>query len=160
MNIQWQLLLTHAIGFLITLWILKKFAWRPLLSMMEERRQKIIGEFKKIEDDRADVQQLAAQYDAKLKEIDNERRAKLVEAVNEGKALAEEIKAAAHTEARQITERAKGEIQQDIAKARVQLKNDMVSLTVAAAEKIIHEKLDDDKHRKLIGDYIDDLEKV
>lgn len=160
MNIQWQLLLTHAIGFLITLWILKKFAWRPLLAVMEERRQKIIGEFKKIEDDRADVQQLAAQYEAKLKEIDAERRAKLVEAVNEGKALAEEIKSTAHAEARQITERAKGEIQQDIAKARVQLKNDMVSLTVAAAEKIIHEELDDEKHRRLIGEYIDKLEKV
>ncbi len=160
MNIQWQLLLTHAVGFLITLWILKKFAWRPLLAVMEERRQKIIGEFKKIEDDRTEVQQLAAQYEAKLKEIDAERRAKLVEAVNEGKALAEEIKSAAHAEARQITERAKGEIQQDIAKARVQLKNDMVSLTVAAAEKIIHEELDDEKHRKLIGEYIDKLEKV
>ncbi len=160
MNIQWQLLLTHAVGFLITLWILKKFAWRPLLNMMDERRQKIIGEFKKIDDDRADVQQLAAQYESKLKEIDNERRAKLVEAVHEGKAVAEEIKTAAHTEARQITERAKGEIQQDIAKARVQLKNDMISLTVAAAERIIKEKLDDDKHRKLISEYIDNLEKV
>ena len=160
MEISLAQLITHAIGFLITLWILKKFAWGPLLAMMDERREKIAGEFQKIEDDKAEVDELAAQYEGKLKEIDNERRVKLVEAVNEGKKVAEDIKRAAHAEARKINEKAKLDLTQDVAKAKVELKSDMVALTMAAAEKIIRERLDDAKHRELIADFIDNVEKA
>lgn len=160
MDIQLQQIITHLIGFLITLWILKKFAWGPLLAMMEERRNKIAGEFQKIEEDKAGVEQLADEYKGRLKEIDNERRAKLVGAVNEGKKVAEEIKMDAQDEAKLITSKAKSELERDVAKAKVQLKNDMIKLTIAAAEKIINEKLDDDRHRELIGNFINNVEKV
>ncbi|UCD64907.1 MAG: F0F1 ATP synthase subunit B [Candidatus Zixiibacteriota bacterium] len=160
MDISIPQIITHAIGFLITLWILKKFAWGPLLAMIEERREKIAGEFQKIEDDKAQVDKLAEQYQAQLKDIDGERRARLAEAVNEGKQVADEIKRAAHADARKIAEKAKAELSMDVAKAKVQLKGDMVAMTIAAAEKIIREKLDDAKHRELIGNFIDNVEKA
>lgn len=160
MDIQLQQIITHAVGFLITLWILKKFAWGPLLAMIEERRTKIAGEFQKIEDDKAEVEKLAADYEGKLKDIDNERRAKIVEAVNEGKKMAEQIKRTAHDDAHKIGEKAKADLAQDVAKAKVQLKEDMVALTMTAAEKIIREKLDDAKHRELIGRFIDNVERA
>jgi len=160
MDIQWQLLVTHAVGFLITVWILKKFAWGPLLALMDERRAKIQSEFDKIETEMSRVDTLAVEYDAKLKGIDEERRAKLVDAVIEGKKVAEEIKLAAQNQAREIAEKARGELERDVAKARVALKEDMVSMTISATEKIIMEKLDHDKHRQLIGQVIDGLEKV
>ncbi len=160
MEVQWQQLLTHALGFLIVLWILKKFAWGPLLSIMEERRSKIVGEFQQIEDDKVSVAELTAQYEGKLKDIDAERRAKIVEAVDEGKKISEEIKAAAREDAQQIGAKAKDELEREVAKAKVQLKNDMIAMTIAAAEKLIDEKLDDDRHRRLIGDFIDNLEKA
>lgn len=160
MDLQWQLLLTHSVGFLITLWILKKFAWGPLLNMMDERRDKIAGEFQQIEDDKAKVTELASEYEGKLQGIDEERRAKLVEAVNEGKGIAEQIKSAARDEAKQINAKAKAELDRDVAKAKVQLKNDMIAITMSAAEKIINEKLDDARHRELIGNFIDSVEKA
>lgn len=160
MEIQIQQLLTHAIGFLIVLWILKRFAWGPLLSLMEERRNRIAGEFQKIQQDQAAVDRLAADYEAKLKDIDNERRARLVEAVNEGKKVAEEIKAVAQNDAKLITAKAKSELERDVAKAKVQLKEDMISLTITAAEKIINEKVDDPKHRELIGRFMDNIERA
>ena len=49
MDFSLQLFITHSIGFLITVWILKKYAWGPILSMLDERRNKIKGEFEKIE---------------------------------------------------------------------------------------------------------------
>ena len=160
MDFSWQQIVTHSIGFLITLWILKRFAWGPLLAMMEERRSKIAGEFQKIEDDKVEVDKMAAQYEAKLKDIDSERRAKLAEGVNEGKKLAEEIKQNAHTDARKIADKAKAELVHDVAKAKVELKGDLVSMTIAAAQNIINEKLDDAKHRGLIGNFIDNVEKA
>ncbi len=160
MEFVWQQALTHAIGFLITVWILKRFAWGPLLSLLEERRNKIINEFKNIDDEKAKVGQLTTQYESKLKEIDVERRAKLVEAVNEGKKIAEEIKLAARSEAKDIGVKAKADLIRDVAKAKVQLKNDMVAMTVTATERIIKEKLDDAKHRELISGFIDSVEEA
>ncbi len=160
MDFNVQLYITHTIGFLITLWILKKFAWGPILGLLDERREKIIGEFQKIEDGQAEVEKLTAEYNAKLSQIDDERRAKITEAVSQAKVIADEIKTAANKEAKVIADKAKSEIERDVAKAKVQLKDDMVTITVKAASKIINEKLDDNKHRELIANFIDGVEKV
>jgi F-type H+-transporting ATPase subunit b len=160
MEFVWQQALTHAVGFLITVWILKRFAWGPLLALLEERRNKIIDEFKNIDEEKAITAQLTADYETKLKEIDVERRAKLVEAVNEGKKIAEEIKLTARDEVKEIRAKTKADLVREVAKAKTQLKNDMVAMTVTAAEKIINEKLDDAKHRELIGGFIDNVEKA
>ncbi len=160
MNFEWQLLITHSFSFLITLWILKRFAWGPLLGLIDERREKIVGEFENIEREKEKAEALNAEYAAKLREIDSERRTKIVEAVNEGKKIAEEIQASARSEAHEIRRKSKSELERELAKAKVQLKNDMVSLALAATEKLLSEKLEEAQHRKLIGDYIDELEKA
>lgn len=160
MDFQLSLFITHTIGFLITLWILKKYAWGPLLGLLEERRNKIIDEFQKIEDDRTEVEKLTAEYEAKLRDIESERRAALTEAINEGKTIASEIKSKAQSDAKAEAEKKRAELQRDVAKAKVQLKNDMINMTMSAASRIIKEKMDDDKHRQLISAYIDDVEKV
>jgi len=157
MHVDWPQLLTHALGFLIFVWIMKRFAWGPLLGLMEERRNKIAGEFEQIEKDKAEVAAVTADYEAKMKEIDGERRAKLVEAVDEGKKMAAEIKAAAQDEVKGLHDKAKADLQRDVAKAKVQLRDEMIAMTMTAAEKVIHEKMDDAKHRDLIGRFIDNL---
>ncbi len=160
MNFEWQLLITHSFSFLITLWILKRFAWGPLLGLIDERREKIVGEFETIEREKEKAEALNLEYAAKLREIDSERRTKIVEAVNEGKKIAEEIQASARNEAQEIRRKSKSELERELAKAKVQLKNDMVSLALSATEKLLREKLEEPQHRKLIGDYIDELEKA
>jgi F-type H+-transporting ATPase subunit b len=160
MDVSIQQLLTHAVGFLITVWILKKFAWGPLLALLEERRKKISDEFETIEEEKKKIDNLSAEYQAKLKDIDAERRAKLVEAVNEGKQIAQKIEAEARDKAQEIHNKAKTDIERDIAKAKVQLKDEMITITMSAAEKILKEKLDDTKHRELIGRFIEGVEKA
>ncbi len=160
MNIELAQVLTHIIGFLITVWLLKKFAWKPLLSMMEERRQKIQDEFDNIETKKQDADKLRTEYENKLKNIEAERRVKITEAVNEANKLASDIKMNAQEEARGIINRTNEQLDRDVAKAKVQLKEEMVTITLTAAEKILHEKLDDKKERELIGKFIDNIEKA
>lgn len=157
MNFEIQQILTHALGFLIFVWILKRFAWGPLLALMEERRNKIAGEFEEIDRRKAEVAKVTAEYEAKMKEIEGERRAKIVEAVKEGKQVAAEIKSRAQDEARVFQEKAKADLQRDVAQAKVQLRDEMIAMTMTAAEKVVREKMDDRKHRDLIGRYIDEL---
>ena len=160
MSLEISQVLTHIIGFLITVWLLKKFAWKPLLSMMEERRQKIVDEFDKIDNEKAEADKLKAAYEDKLKNIEAERRQKIAEAVNEANKVASDIKISAQEEARGIINRTHEQIGRDVASAKVQLKEDMVNITLVAAEKILHEKLDDAKERQLIGRFIDGIEKA
>lgn len=160
MNLEWQLILTNAFGFIIVWLILKKFAWKPILGILEERREKIKSEFDGIENEKAEVAEVRAGYEAKLKDIDNLSRQKLTEAVSEGQKVAAEIKEQGREEAKEIITRAKAELERDIEKARVALKDDMVKTTIAAAEKIISTKMDDAENRRLIADFIDGVEKA
>lgn len=151
---------SHTIGFLITVWILKKYAWGPLLSLMDERREKIAGEFDSIEKEKSKVAEQQAEYEVKMTEVDNERRARLVEAVEEGKKVAADIKATAQEEVKQLRTKAQADLVREVAKAKVQLKSDMIEITMAAAGHVIRERLDDAKHRELIGSFIDNVEKA
>lgn len=160
MDPDWKLILTHMAGFIITVSILKKFAWVPILGILDERREKIKSEFDSIEAGKADVATQKEGYEAKLRDIDALARQKLTEAVNEGQEIAAEIKAKGHSDANQIVERAKEEIERDKDKARAAMKDEMVRTTIAAAEKIISAKMDDEQNRRLISDFIDGVEKA
>jgi F-type H+-transporting ATPase subunit b len=157
---KWQMLLTHAVGFVIAVWILKRYAWKPILNILEERRQKIQADFDEAAADRKKSGEVLVQYEGRLKEIDAEARKKIQEAVREGQQVATEIKDTARNEARDLIEKAKSELQRDVEKAKVQLKEDLVKMTIGATEKLILEKLDEQKHRQLISNFIDDVEKA
>lgn len=159
MEFELQQVLTHTVGFLITVWVLKRFAWGPLLGMMEERRSKIVGKFQQIEEEKEKVAKLTADYESRLRDIESERRAKLIEAAEEGKQIASEIKAAAQDEIKLLRAKAKDDLDREIVKAKVQLRDEIVGITLVATEKVLHEKLDEAKHRDLIGRFIDNLEK-
>lgn len=160
LKIEIPLLVTHLIGFLILLWILKKFAWKPILAMLEERREKIKSSFDDIEAKKAAAEKLHLDYEAKLRDIETEKRQKINAAIQEGEKIATQIKDQARAETKEIMARSKMELEQDYAKARIQLKQEIVDMTITATERIIHERLDQAKHRDLITRFIDDVEKV
>ncbi|MFQ6002781.1 MAG: F0F1 ATP synthase subunit B [Candidatus Zixiibacteriota bacterium] len=155
MGLEIGQIVTHIIGFLIAVFLLKRFAWKPLLSILEERRSKIKSEFDNIDKEKEKVANLLSDYRARLKEIDSLARVKIQEAAREGRKLANEIKENARKEAKDILTKAREEIQMDVDKAKVQLKNDLVTMTIRATEKLIREKLDEEKDKKLIAEFID-----
>lgn len=157
MGLEFGQIITHIIGFVIAVIILKKFAWKPLLSLLEERRNKIKSEFDNLEGERRKTEKLYSDYQTKLKEIDSLARTKIQEASREGQALANEIKEEARKEAKQIVARTRGEIQRDLDKAKVQLRDDVVNMTLQIAERIIQEKLDQEKDRRLVAGLLDEM---
>lgn len=160
MVLDWSQILTQIIGFLLLLWLLKKFAWKPILQLLETRRNKIAAEFDKIDSTKQEVAQLKQDYEQQLKTIDAQARQKILDAVQEGQKIAAEIQEKARDESRQIIEKAKQNIALEIAKAKVELRNEIVNLTLQATEKMLIEKLDAQKHRELILHYIDSLDRL
>jgi F-type H+-transporting ATPase subunit b len=160
MLIEYSQVLTHLVGFLIAFFILKKFAWGPVLQMLDDRRQKISDEFADIETQKQQTEALLREYDERLRKIEDEARARINEAVAEGQKVAAEIKADAQENARRTTERAKSELDRDIARARAQLKQDMVTMTLGATERLLHEKFDESANRKMIERFLSEAETV
>lgn len=152
--------MTQILGFLIVLWIMKRFAWKPLLRMLEDRKERIRSELEEAERRKEDAGKLRQQYEDKLKSIDAEARARLQEAVKNAQKVASEIKEEARADVKEMLGRARDEIERDRAQALAELRNEVVNMAVRASEKILRETLDVEKHRKMIADFIENLEQV
>jgi F-type H+-transporting ATPase subunit b len=148
---------TQILGFLLLLWGLRKWAWGPVLGMLEARRQKIAGAFEEADRKKAEALDLKARYEQDLRGIEAQARQRIQQAVAEGQQVAAEIKAQAHAEAQQRVARAEDEIGHEREKAKELLKEQIISLAVRSAEKILRQNLDDPAQRKLASEFIDEV---
>jgi F-type H+-transporting ATPase subunit b len=157
MGLELSQLLTHIVGFLICLFILKKYAWGPVLKMLDDRRSKIDGDIQAAEHTLEEAKKDQEDLRQQLKEIDATARAKTLEAINEARGIAADIKEDARAEGKDLVERARQEIEREKAKAKVELKNTVVELAVKGAEKLLSERMDDERNKKLVLDFINDV---
>ncbi|MDC4204011.1 MAG: F0F1 ATP synthase subunit B [Candidatus Manganitrophus sp.] len=157
MDIQIQQVLTQIVGFLLLLWLLRKFAWGPLLGVLDERRTRIASELEEIRKGKESLAQIKTEYDTKLSEIENQARLRIQEAVVEGQRMAREMAEGAREEAHQILEKAKEDIQREMAKAKAQLRDEIATIAVSAAGKIVRQEMNKQKDKELVLQYIDEL---
>ncbi len=153
-------IVAQIISFLLLMALLRVFAWKKLLNLLDERRARIASEFKKIEDAQAAIERMRADYDKKLAGIEAESRARIQEAINEGKQVSQEIRENARQEARSILDKAQENIENELAKAKHELKQRVIELTLGTTEKLLKEKISGDKDKQLASDFLDELEKV
>jgi len=156
LNLEIQQILTQALGFLILLFILKKIAWKPLLSLLDERREKISSEFQTIERTKSELSRLEQDYKARLADIDAQARQRIQEAISEGQRISVEIQEKAREESKNILNKAKENIELEVAKARVELRNQVATLAIKAAEKLIKVELTEERHKRLVTEFIDE----
>jgi F-type H+-transporting ATPase subunit b len=149
--------LTQIVGFLLMVWILRRYAWGPLLGMLEARREKIAGEFREADRLKAEAEQLKNRYDQELRGIEAQARERIQEAVREGQRVAGEIRTQAQHEATRRLERAADEVAREREKAKEILKQQIISLAVRSTEKILRQELDEATHRKLVGEFVDEV---
>lgn len=152
-EIFWQI-----VNFLILLFVLKAFAWKKLLKLLDDRRERIASEFKNIEEAKSAIADLKSDYQAKITNIDKEAREKIKEAIQEGKSMAEDIKKEAHQNAQKILETARGDIKYELTQAKEELKEKIINLTIQASEAVIQDKLSEDEDRKIIRNFLDKVE--
>jgi len=154
---NWPQLLTTVVGFLLLVWIMRKFAWGPILDLLDQRREKIDSDYKAAERELGSAESLKADFETKLSEIKVIERERVQEAVKKGELLADGIVTKARAEVDQSKAKSLADLEMEARKAQKQLRDDVVDLAIGAAEKLIGERLDDDKHRQLIQRYIDEL---
>lgn len=155
--IDFSILITQILGFLIVLWVLRKVAWGPVLGKLEERRQKIAGDVASAETLRREAEELKAKYESELREIEAQARERIQLAVSEGQKVAEEIRAEARGEADRLRAKVQADIQSEYDKARAALKEDVVKLALGAAERLVSAEMDENRQRKLVEDFLSEV---
>lgn len=150
-------LLAQLVDFLILLIFLRIVAYKPLVKLLEERRQRIADTFAAAEEDRQQAGELKTNLEAEIKKMREEAQAIMAHAVKAGEDTAQEIIAAAKAETERIKEDARVEIQHEREKAVAELRNSVASLSISVAEKIIKRSLDDQLQRQMVEEFIDEV---
>lgn len=145
------------IMFLILMALLKKFAWGPLMGIMQQREDHIAGEITAAEASRAEANKILEEQRQLLKEARTEAQAMIENSKKQGVEQREEIIATARQEAERLKESAKREIETQKEQAVAALQKQVASLSVLIASKVIEKELSADDQQKLINDYIQEV---
>lgn len=158
MDIDLAQILTHAIGFLIAMWLVKKYAWERLLRFIEHRRETIAASFSEIESGRQEIAAGKKRVDTELEKIEATHRARIQDAAREAEKLAADIREEARRDTVTMRQKAKSDISLEIDKANVTLRNRMVDAVFVTTERILKEKLDKEIHARLIEKFLDEVQ--
>jgi F-type H+-transporting ATPase subunit b len=150
--------IAQAASFLLLLFLLRIFAWKKILAILDDRSARISGQLKSIEDTKAEVEGLKSELSAKLSKIDELAGERFRQEANKGKEAAAEIKKDAHLEAQQIIQNARDNIKYELEQAKEDLKEKVIELTIAAAENVIQEKLTKEDEERLARGFLKDID--
>jgi F-type H+-transporting ATPase subunit b len=140
--------------FLILMALLKKFAWGPLMGIMNEREQHIAGQIDAAEKSRTEANKNLEEQRELLKTARLEAAQLIESAKKQADVQREEILDLARTESDRLKESAKLEIQQQKEQAVAAIRDQVATLSVMIASKVIEKELNEAEQEKLINEYI------
>jgi len=141
----WMLLV-----FSVLLFLLKKFAWKPILTMLAERENSIEEALKSADQAREQMAKLQSDNEALYKQAREERDQILKEAREMKDSIIGEAKRSAEEEGKRMIMKASEEISKQKATAITELKSQVASLSVSIAEKLINNQLSNSEEQQSI----------
>ncbi|HVN58348.1 MAG TPA: F0F1 ATP synthase subunit B [Bacteroidales bacterium] len=145
--------------FLMFLFLLTKFAWKPILTAVKAREEIIKTSLESAEKAREDMKRLQADNEAILKKAREERENILKDARDIRDKMINEAKGKAAEEGEKLIEKARESIEREKNKALSEIHEQVAYLSVEIASKLIGEKLKETEQQgKLIENYLKDLE--
>ncbi len=151
------LTLWTAITFLVLLVVLSRFAWGPIVRMLDERERTIREAIEAAKKERADAERLLAEQKAALAHAQREAADLARRNQQEVEALRQELTARARKEADELVASARRQITEEKVKAMQELRAQVADLAIDAASRLVKANLDDATQRQLVEDYIAQL---
>jgi F-type H+-transporting ATPase subunit b len=142
-TIFWMVLM-----FVIVLIILKKFAWKPILNALRNREESIEESLRTADRVKIEMEKLQADNEKIMAEARKERDKMLKETKKTGEMILNEAKNKASEESKKIIQSARVQIENEKDAAIADIRIQVAELSVDIAEKILQEKLKDDKAQK------------
>jgi F-type H+-transporting ATPase subunit b len=154
-GIDWHILLAQLINFGILFGILFVLLYKPVRRMLDERSARIRESMEQAEQVKEQLARTDEQVRTQMEAARREGQGILAQAAQMGERLKEEARGEAKREAETIVNRARAEIERERDEAIEDLRNQFVDLAIAAAEKVVSETLDKEKHRRLIEEVLE-----
>ncbi|GAC1341538.1 MAG: F0F1 ATP synthase subunit B [Myxococcales bacterium] len=143
-----------AVTFLLLILVLGKFAWKPILAMIETREKTIGDAIESAKRERAEAEKAAAEMRATLEKVRQESAEMTRRNQQEVAAAKAELMAAAKKESDDLLASARKAIQEERRQAVAELRNQAVDLAIEAAGRLIASQMDEGKQRKLVEEYL------
>lgn len=152
------LIIWSLLAFGIVLWLLKKFAWKPILKALDEREKSIQHALDAAERAKQEMANLKADNERIIAEAKAERDVILKEAREIREKMIAEAKERASKEAEKLTAIARENIQNEKMAAITELKNQVAHLSIEIAEKILKQELSEkDKQKTVISNLLQEV---
>jgi len=148
----WTLIVFAGLVFL-----LGKFAWGPILKMVDEREKGIQSALDQAAASNAEAAKLLEQHKAQIADARRQASELIAEGRSAGETVRKEIEEKARVEAQSILDRAKSEIERERDAALETLRKESVELALAAASRLMQENLDQAKDRAIVERYLAEL---
>jgi F-type H+-transporting ATPase subunit b len=146
------------LSFLIVVFLMRKFAWGPILSSLKEREDSIADALNAAKKAKEEVANLKAENERILQEARNERDKILKEARDAKEQIVNEARTRAQTEGDRMLTIARESINNEKRAAIAELKNQVAHLSIEIAEKVIRQQLSsDEKQKALVQDLLKDV---
>lgn len=153
------LIIWTVITFVILLFVLKKVAWKPILTALDQREASIRESIERAEQAKAEAQKILDENNSNLAKAEDESR-KLIE---QGREYAEKMKnqilQEGKEQSKKIIDDAAAEIDRRKEAAFNELKNQIADIALLVAEKLLNEKLDPQTYKKITDKYINEITK-
>lgn len=149
-------LLFQILNFLVVLFLLRLFLYKPVMNMLHDRQERIAEGLAEAERAREEAAEQRARFEEQLAEERRASQERLREAVAKSEEAARQRLAEANAEAEQIIARARAEAEQTRQQALAGLHNEIADLALLAAAKALGDGLDEERHRELIDRFLNE----
>jgi len=155
-KIEWWLLLSQTITFLIALVVVWKFAWKPLVQFIRDRQDKVKKTLDDAENTRQDIARLEADYRTKLAGMEQKSTEIVASARQEAGRARDEIVRSAHEETMALRKKAQEQLEQERRRLMAEMRSEIVGLSMSIAEKALAgplpEKVQERKFQALLDE--------
>lgn len=144
------LLIAQTVNFLILLFVLKKILYKPILKMLDERKQKIAISLKQVEEIEQKLESINTNREKKLKEVSEEVKQIITEATNNANEIIAQAHLRAEDDIKKMIEKSEGQMVQEREKLRQDVRAELADLVEAGLIKVTEDLVTGKDHKSLI----------
>lgn len=154
LGINISALIAQLAAFFILFWVLRQFAFPPLMKTLDERQNRIREGVDNAERASQQLKDAEKRVEALMNEARLESQKVIASATQAAERLKADIEHQAQVRGREIEAQAAKRIEQQIAQAKAELRAHVADLSIAAAERVIGQSLDTTTNRRLVDEFV------
>ena len=144
-------------NFLLLVYLLKKFAWGPVITALEKREKQIADDKKTAADAREAAQSLKTELENRLDKIADEAAQKMAQTVKAAEAQRDQILQQAQEQSKRLVQQAQEQIQAEKTKALADVREEIAKMSMLAASRVMQKEMDDATDEKIIEQVLNEI---